>query len=506
MNIEKELKLAKKYKKQNNINGAREIYVKILEKYPNSDIAKQGLKSITTNKKTDSSNGSLSMEEQNNLVSLYQNNRINDAMRETSNFIKLYPNHPFLYNFLGLCFQKISQDQNAINSFIRALEIKPDYIEAYYNLGNHLKALGRKEDAILAYEEALKIDSSNSTIIRELGSIKDFSKDSDGIKNIFALYKQTKDTNELIELGYLLFKILNDNKEYSSAFRYLEKSNHLKFKTSNYNVDDHISYIHRVKDMFETVQLDLLKADTKSSNSDTIFIVGMPRSGTTLTEQILASHSNVTALGEQNFMTSIINKYISKDNKELSKDDIDSIKEDYIKEQSHLGNFNTKYLTDKTPHNFIYIGFILLAFPNAKVINLSRDPIANGWSLYKTYFPADGLGYSYDFDDIVEFYKTYTNMIEFWNKLFPGKIYNLKYESLVTDLENSTRDLLKYCDLDFEESCLEYYKSERSVSTASSQQVRRSIYNDSLTEWKKYSEQLNPLVELLAEYELIDDH
>jgi len=505
VNIEKELQLAKKYKKNNNIDAAREIYTKVLELHPNSKKAKQGLKSLSSdNNRTKSTSIDLSMEQQNQLVSLYQSNRIEDAIKETSRLIGLYPKHPFLYNFLGLCFQSIGQNQNAINSFIKSLEIKPDYFEGYYNLGNLLKSMGNTDKAIVAYEEALKIEPRNSTILKELGNIKDFSQDNQRIQFILDIYKNTKDAQEQIEFGYILFKIADKLGQYDNAFQFLEKSNHLKLKTSNYDVDDHISYIENVKSLFENSDIENIKTSTNdNSKNKTIFIVGMPRSGTTLTEQILASHNDVTALGEQNFMTTMINNLIQNNKEKIVIKDIQNIQELYLKEQSKLGSYNTKYLTDKTPHNFIYIGFILLAFPNAKIINLSRDPIANAWSLYKTYFTADGLGYSYDFDDIAEFYKVYTDIFEFYNEKFPDQIYTLKYESLVEDQETATKDLLAYCELEWEDSCMEFYNTTRAISTASSQQVRKSIYDDSLSEWKNYKEDLKPLIQSLEEQGVI---
>lgn len=511
-NIEQELKKAKQYKKNGNNEAAKNIYLQILQQYPNSKKAKQGLKSVSNSKQTNNSQAQtpdLTMEKQNQLVGLYQSDKIEAAIKETSTLIGQHPNHPFLYNFLGLCFKKISQNQNAINSFVKSLELKPDYIEAYCNLGTLLKSMNKIPEAIMAFEEALKIDPSNSTVIKELGTIKDYSNDQKGVENIYQLYSTTKDLNTKVDLGYLLFKIFDEHKQYDQAFKFLENSNHIKHKSLNYDVDDHIDYILNIKKLFENSDLESIKEKDDNTLDNMIFIVGMPRSGTTLTEQILSSHSDVLALGEQNFMTSITNdilKDIERSGK-VSSEHIQTIRKLYTSEIKKFNNENNCiFLTDKTPHNFIYIGFILSAFPNAKVINLSRDPIAVSWSIYKTYFPADGLRYSYDFDDIAEFYKNYIDLMEFWNQLFQNKIYTLNYESIIKEQESTTKNLLEYCNLQWDEKCLEFQNNQRAVLTASAQQVKQPIYDHSIEGWKNYKEQLEPLIEELIEKDLIDDN
>ena len=218
----------------------------------------------------------------------------------------------------------------------------------------------------------------------------------------------------------------------------------------------------------------------------------MPRSGTTLTEQILSSHSKVSSGGELTYLGDVIKKYFP--SKELDnfyeevttnlKDYYVSMSQDYLRLTEKISK--NKFVTDKLPQNFSFIGFVLVMFPNSKIIHCQRNPKATCLSIFKNYFPDNGIWYAYNSTELVEYYKLYENMMDFWNKLFPTQIFNLKYEDIVSDQINTTKNLLKFCDLEWEESCIQFYKNSSVVKTLSTTQVRSSVYKSSLDKFKMY--------------------
>jgi len=287
-----------------------------------------------------------------------------------------------------------------------------------------------------------------------------------------------------------LFEVLNEgNSLRKDELDYLiseDKDRHLIYKeifTSNTNIFE------------KSLSFNKLKVRP-------IFIVGMPRSGTTLLEQIICSHKEVYGTGESVALILSISETVDaylKNNKKYSQKDIMFIRNKYLE---YLTSFDTNksIFTDKMPINFEYIGFILTAFPEAKIIHMSRDPMATCWSIYKNYFTGVGMGFSYNMEDLANYYNLYLDLMNFWKDLFPNKIYDVCYESLTVNQEEETRNLLKYCELDWDDNCLNFYKNEAAVRTTSALQVKQKIYHGSSEVWKKYESYLQPLVQGLDYY------
>jgi len=199
-----------------------------------------------------------------------------------------------------------------------------------------------------------------------------------------------------------------------------------------------------------------------------------------------------------NLIAPMINDFTIQ-NKEVSEKALLSIRKDYL---DHLSTLNTtkSIITDKMPINFRYIGFILKAFPGAKIINLKRDSRAICWSIYKSYFPGKGLGFAFNMEDLAGYYNSYNELMGFWYKLFPNKIYDICYEDLTTNQEEETKKLLKYCELDWDDNCLNFHTNKRAVRTTSSLQVRKKMYQGSSEAWKKYEKHIQPLIDGLKSY------
>ena len=228
----------------------------------------------------------------------------------------------------------------------------------------------------------------------------------------------------------------------------------------------------------------------------------MPRSGTSLVEQIIASHHAVYGAGELNTLANLIFPIVKNQpthNNSLSEKTFLSIRQQYLDSLSRF-NVSENVITDKMPLNFRYIGFILSAFPEAKIVHLKRDAMATCWSIYKHFFKAKGNGWAYNMGDLAEFYELYIDLMAFWHQLYSDKIYDLCYEDLTTNQEEETRKLLEYCELDWDENCLNFHTSKRVVKTASASQVRQKMYQGSSKAWKKHEAYLQPLIKALSSY------
>jgi hypothetical protein len=308
--------------------------------------------------------------------------------------------------------------------------------------------------------------------------------------------------NDKMHLGFALGKAFDDIGDAERAFRYFLKGNHLRKKELGYDIGSDKRLFSLIKSIFETGELKTPEEiePVTGHKKQPIFIVGMPRSGTTLAEQILASHSQVFGAGELDILNKIaistLNDFKNNRSEKLTNDEIVSIWEMYFAELNKIGG-DEPNITDKMPLNFRWIGFILTNMPEAKVINLQRDPIATCWSVFKHYFSSKGTGYAYDLVDVAEHYKMYVSLMDFWRAKFPNQIFDLNYEALTENQEKETRKLLKYCDLEWEEQCLEFHKTERAVKTASSAQVRQAMYQGSSEAWRKYEAHIQPMIRAL---------
>jgi hypothetical protein len=284
----------------------------------------------------------------------------------------------------------------------------------------------------------------------------------------------------------------------------LHEANRLRKQELNYSLDRSKTLYSTVKEMFSSAYSDIEKSlSSEPSTFKPIFIVGMPRSGTTLVEQIISSHHAVHGAGELTNLPSIIGPiatgHLNQGMDKLPEKAFLSIREQYLDVLSNL-NVPESVITDKLPLNFTYIGFILTTFPEAKIVHMKRDARAVCWSIYKSNFTNTGNGYSYSIDDLAGFYGLYTDIMDFWHQLFPDQIYDMCYEDLTTNQEEETRKLLQYCELDWDENCLSFHKNKRAVKTASSIQVREKMYQGSSEAWKKYEVHLKPLIKALSAY------
>jgi hypothetical protein len=304
-----------------------------------------------------------------------------------------------------------------------------------------------------------------------------------------------------MNLSFALGKVYEDLGDVDQSFKYLLQGNRLRKIISGYEISQDRNLFEQIKSLFNAnnLQPGTLAESGGSFTRQPIFIVGMPRSGTTLTEQILATHSQVWGGGELEalgrILTPIVQQSITTPGKRIPTKTLANCRDAYWADLQSLPA-TSPYVTDKMPQNFRWIGFLLTTMPGVKIINVRREPAATCWSMFKMQFK--GHGYSNDLLDLAEYYKLYLDLMDFWSKEFPNRIYDLDYEALTRNQEPETRKLLEYCELDWEQQCLEFYKTRRAVRTPSGRQVRQKMYTGSSDAWRKYEAHLGPLVEALG--------
>ena len=407
------------------------------------------------------------------------------AINSYSKALKIKPDYAEAYNNIGNVLNTKGDPEAAINSYNKALKIKPHFAEAYNNMGNALIAIGESEAAINNYNKALKINPVFVEAYRGLSNSKRHKEYDESFFKMQSLCLDPNITDEhRCQLNFALGKVSEDLNEISQSFTYLKAANELRKKMLSYDIKQDIALFSQLKNSYQRIAKDALQSSDETREIKPIFIVGMPRSGTTLVEQIVSSHSEVTGAGELPYVEEF-GQAIASGLIKPSSDAISGFRQRYI-ESLRKRSDDKSIVTDKMPWNFRYVGLIFSAFPGAKIIHVYRDPAATCWSNYKLYFAGKGSGYNNDLNDMVTFFYLYQDLMQFWQGLYGTRIFNLNYDGLTVNQENETRKLIHYLGLDWEDNCLLPHNNKRSVHTASDQQVRQKIYQGSSMQWRKF--------------------
>ena len=415
------------------------------------------------------------------------------------------PEYAEAHNSLGAASQELDNFDEAIKHYKKAVTINPKYAQALNNLGISYEILGLEVEALNHYEEAINVKPDFAEAHFNLSRLKKYKKNDIQISKMKSLLSSGNlNQSDQIFINFALAKVNDDLDNQDVLFKFLNKGNRLRKEQLNYSINDYQIKHSLIKKIF--------RLDLPSINKDLldepqfkypIFIVGMPRSGTTLVEQIISSHHAVYGADElstiSDLTSSILADPSTQDTNNLSEKYFLSIRQKYLDSLSNL-DINEDIITDKWPLNFQYIGFILTAFPEAKIIHLRRDARAVCWSIYKNYFSGKGNGWAYNLNDLANFYALYSELMIFWHELFPNQIYDINYEDLTNNQEKETKKLLKYCELEWDESCLNFHTNKRAVKTASASQVRKKMYQGSSDAWKKYESHIQPLIDGLKPY------
>lgn len=430
--------------------------------------------------------------------------RFDEAVAFYEKALVLSPDSPQTLNNLGNALKGLGHHARALTAFRRALEIVPDFAEALHNLGLVLRDLGRVSDAEDALRKALAIKPSYANAHMALSHMTTHVEYDDDIRRMEAAYSATRQGSD--ERGHLasgLGKAFEDLKEYDRAFPFFLETNKTIRGKYEYSPTEHVDQFAQLKAAFSAslfCQWDGLGCQDETP----IFILGMPRSGTSLVEQILASHPQVHGAGELGAMMQVFRDFTQKHNGEIARNDLAGVKDSAYREmgESYIRLLrahcpDSRFVTDKMPDNFKYIGLIKLILPKAKVVHCRRDPVDTCLSIFKANFGSLHK-YAHDLEELGRYYNLYRDLMRHWESVLPGYIYSVQYEDMVSDQEAQTRALLSHLGLPWDDACLEFHKTRRTVSTASVTQVRRPIYKDSVRLWKRYGDHLAPLLKVLG--------
>ena len=450
--------------------------------------------------------------------------------------IKMSPKNISIMNNLASTYRQLDQFEKADELFKKALNIDASNISLLINYGNLKRDINDYTSAIDYYKKAmavndnlpivhfalslayqglgdfkLAIDHSNKAISLDpkftqadkiiSQSTKYVSNNEHFLQMKSKIVTADLNKNQKLNLHFALAKAYEDIGNLDQSYVELEAGNLLRREIVQYSIDEEILLFENIKKIFNHINIDSVE-DKNNISKNIIFILGMPRSGTTLIEQIVSSHAKVFGAGELPYLTKIImNNFFENSNISFKKSTqiSDELKNDFKNTYFNFlkrFNHNDKLITDKAPLNFRWIGFIKIFFPNAKIIHCMRDPLDNCLSLYKNVFEG-GLNFSYNQRELGIFYNLYSDLMSFWHNKYPGFIHDVKYENMVNNQEKETRKIIKFCELEWDPQCLEFYKNKTPIKTMSTAQARNKIYKTSINSFKNYSDKFTILRETI---------
>jgi tetratricopeptide (TPR) repeat protein len=441
--------------------------------------------------------------------------QLEEAAAAIERAMALNPNDADNVNMMGRIAYERGEIESALTHYRRALEIKPDLADVYNNMGNVLKNLGQLEEAQDAYVQALRIDPNVAGAYTNLSDSKTFVSGDPDLAAMEALAAKTEGLSraDRMQLDFGLGKAYADLKDYPRSFKHLLAGNAAKRATISYDENAAFEFFDCIEAVF-TRDLVAQKSGGGDSSSMPIFVIGMPRSGTTLLEQILASHPIVHGAGELPTLNDVTATICGLDGhtisypefvptldaaalRQIGSNYVAAVREIAIRRSGEAKVGRVARITDKMPSNYYLVGLIHLAMPNAKIIHSMRDPVDTCISCFSKLFSAQ-QNHTYDLGELGRYYKRYERLMAHWRQILPaGSFLDVRYEDVVADLEGQARRILAYCGLPWDDRCLSFHRTERVVRTASAIQVRKPIYQGAIGRWRVYEEQLGPLLRAL---------
>ena len=440
----------------------------------------------------------------NNLASLFHKlQNKNSALEFSTKALSLQPDNPITKNQHAKALILNSKLEEAIQILEQCYAQNPNDNDTAVNLTTAYKEYGDFEKANKIIKQLFKRDFKSITNLVAYTGDKKNSLDDRHIEYYKDLLKQDELlTDEKVLIYHALFNNFKNQKKYTEAGKYLIEGNNIQYGIKPFDIANEKVIFDKIKSLFS--QKRELNIREEKEKSIPIFICGMPRSGTTLCEQILSSHSKIDGAGELNYLTEVsgLGNIITPDQKGLENFEklIGSEKialkarQEYLKSLGSLSTKNVRYICDKMPHNFVLIGLIQLLFPEAKIIYCKRAPMDNCFSLYSHKFTELSHQYSYNQKTLAQYYKLHVTLIDFWIDQSKDSIFILDNEELVENQEKVSKQLIEFCELEWEDRCLEFYKNKRQVRTASIEQVRQPMNKKSIGAWKKYEKYFKDLV------------
>jgi tetratricopeptide (TPR) repeat protein len=420
--------------------------------------------------------------------------------------LSLAPDDADAINIMGNVFFEEGRSEQALECFRKALAKKPDLSDAYNNMGNALKELGRFAEATESYEKALELDPRSTGAYFNLTDAKKFKEGDAHLAAMEAMIGEGDILSETdrTQLHFAVAKAFADLERHREAFDHMLRGNKLKRGKIEYDEPANLALFDEIVGTV-TKKLMREKKGQGASSKVPVFILGMPRSGTTLVEQILSSHPQVFGAGELREMHEVTQDVRRPDGSEwhypsfvpsMTAKELRAFGENYVRRVQALAPEAAR-VTDKMPSNFYYVGLIHLAMPNARIIHTMRDPIDTCLSCFSKLFSHE-QNHTYDLGELGRFYRAYERLMAHWREILPkGVMIDVRYEDVVADLETQARRIISHAGLEWDEACLAFHRNKRPVKTASATQVRRPIYKSSIGRWKPYEDLLAPLLKEL---------
>lgn len=472
-------------------------------------------------------NANLAKEEMNSLTRLSRERRFIELGDRAEALLQKYPNSSILYNAIGMAQAGLGRSDLAIETYRKALDLDPDAAEIYNNLGNSQMSENNVEGALESYERALFLAPYSADANGNLGMARQAQGDTTGALECFKKAVQLNpraaifyrgyawaakvspddpllepmqelaarsdlSVRERIQISFALGKSWLDIGDKTLGMEYLATGNSLGKYSSKYSIKRDQNLFAKIREAFDSSGPSI-EVDRPIAQTRPVFVMGLPRSGTTLVEQILSAHSEAQGVGETRALSRILD---GKDwqSRKLNSQDLSEIRRQYFERICRISRHPVT--VDKSLLDFRWIGVITSAFPEASIVFVKRDPRAICWSNYKQYFEGGGLAFTFDLRDLARYCQLTDDLMEFWNEKFPGRIHTVEYEELTNNQEAESRKLLAAAGLEWEEQVMSFHKSDRPVYTVSQSQVRKEIYKGSSRDWEKYKPWLAPMLEI----------
>lgn len=509
---EQEIRDAESLQKAGDVNNAEDIYRSILKRDPDHVEAARLLAGIASlNKRFHEAEvfllraTSLAPNYARAWVDLIdaqrEQEKYDEATQSAQQLLSLEPDKPESHMVYAGVVGVAGRHEAAVAAYRRTLELAPQKAAAMCGMAHHLKTLGQQKEAIAQYRACIAAKPEHAEAYWSLANLKTFRFEPTEVAAMETLVRNAALPDEdLCMLHNALGLEYEARGDFDTAFANFERCNTLRRWHESYDPVDTETTHDRVIRFFDETML--AQGMGAALHPVPIFIVGLPRSGSTLIEQILASHSKVEGTHELSDLSKVVRNFRSRRN-ELFPQTLSGLKpegwarigRDYL-ERTQKHRSNAPFFIDKNPNNFVFTGLLKLAIPNAKIINARRHPADSCFGSYKQLF-ASGQPFTYDLTELGEYFLQYQRLMEHWHRVLPGFVLDVHYERVVADLEREVRRILDFCGLPFEESCLHFHQTRRAVKTASSEQVRRPIYSGSVGIWRNYEKHLGELLHIL---------
>jgi len=429
------------------------------------------------------------------------------ALEQAQKLLEAEPGNPSYLVLKASILVRIGEHREAIRIYEKILKHYPNQARAQMSYGHTLKTVGRLDESIEAYRKCIRLSPEVGEAYWSLANLKTFRFGDDDIENMRKqVTAEGGDADDQSHLAFALGKALEDRSEFDESFKFYRRGNAIRRIKHRHN--PRINVFESVRQVRTLTQAFFEQRRGWGHQApDPIFIVGLPRAGSTLLEQILASHSQVEGTSELQDIIAISRKLAAKSRQnpsgkypeilaQMTADEFHELGESYLR-TTRIQRSDTAFFIDKMPNNFRHIGLIHLLLPNSRIIDARRHPMGGCFSGYKQLF-ANGQTFTYGLEDIGKYYRDYVKVMDHWDAVLPGRVHRVQYEEMVADTEAQIRALLDYCGLEFEEQCLRFYETDRAVRTPSSEQVRKPIYKEGLEQWRHYEAHLEPLKKALG--------